>query len=74
MATGPVVTVIGAGVIGLTCAHALQEAGYRVTVIASERPRVSDVAGGLWLEPHGGDLAGFFMLHSERPRRDQVQP
>lgn len=50
-ATGgrPEVTVIGAGVIGLTCAHALQEAGYRVTVIAADKPTVSDVAGGLWL-------------------------
>jgi D-amino-acid oxidase len=49
------VTVIGAGVIGLTCAHALQEAGYRVTVIASDRPRVSDVAGGLWLPYAAGN-------------------
>jgi D-amino-acid oxidase len=36
-------------VIGLTCAHALQTAGYRVVVVADERPKVSDVAGGLWL-------------------------
>jgi D-amino-acid oxidase len=43
------VTVIGAGVIGLTCAHALAQAGHQVTVLADERPRVSDVAGGLWL-------------------------
>jgi D-amino-acid oxidase len=49
------VTVIGAGVIGLTCAHALRQAGYRVTVIAAERPRVSDVAGGLWLPYAAGD-------------------
>lgn len=48
-ATRPGVTVIGAGVIGLTCAHALRAAGYPVTVIAADRPRVSDVAGGLWL-------------------------
>ena len=48
-------TVIGAGVIGLTCAHSLREAGYRVTVIASDRPRVSDVAGGLWLPYAAGD-------------------
>ncbi|HEY3727572.1 MAG TPA: FAD-dependent oxidoreductase [Solirubrobacteraceae bacterium] len=51
----PEVTVIGAGVIGLTCAHALREAGYRVTVIAADRPRVSDVAGGLWLPYAAGD-------------------
>lgn len=43
------VTVIGAGVIGLTCAHALRGAGYGVTVIAAQRPTVSEVAGGLWL-------------------------
>ena len=49
------VTVVGAGVIGLTCAHALREAGYRVTVIAGTRPRVSDVAGGLWLPYAAGD-------------------
>src|SRR5437588_2368093 len=49
------VSVIGARVIGLTCAHALREAGYRVTVIAADRPRVSDVAGGLWLPYAAGD-------------------
>jgi D-amino-acid oxidase len=49
------VTVIGAGVIGLTCAHALRGAGYRVTVIAPDQPRVSDVAGGLWLPYAGGE-------------------
>ncbi len=51
------VTVIGAGVIGLTCAHALHEADYRVTVIAADQPRVSDVAGGLWLPYAAGDSA-----------------
>jgi len=49
--------VIGAGVIGLTCAHALKDAGYQVTVIAAERARVSDVAGGLWLPYAAGDSA-----------------
>lgn len=48
-------TVLGAGVIGLTCALALREAGYRVTVIAGDRPRVSEVAGGLWLPYAAGD-------------------
>ncbi|MGZ4248607.1 MAG: FAD-dependent oxidoreductase [Solirubrobacteraceae bacterium] len=50
-------TVIGAGVIGLTCAHALRGAGYQVTVIAADQPRVSDVAGGLWLPYAAGDSA-----------------
>jgi D-amino-acid oxidase len=51
------VTVIGAGVIGLTCAYALRGAGYRVRVVAADRPRVSDVAGGLWLPYAAGESA-----------------
>lgn len=43
------VTVLGAGVIGLTCAHALRQAGWDVRVIARDEPTVSTVAGGLWL-------------------------
>lgn len=44
------ITVIGAGVIGLSCAHELADAGYEVTVIADHGPgdTVSAVAGGLW--------------------------
>ena len=44
------ITVIGAGVIGLTCAHELAEAGHEVTVVADRSPgdTVSTVAGGLW--------------------------
>jgi D-amino-acid oxidase len=49
------VSVIGAGVIGLTCAHALHEAGWHVTVFTADRPRVSDVAGGLWLPYAAGE-------------------
>jgi D-amino-acid oxidase len=49
------VTVVGAGVIGLTCAHALRQDGWQVTVIASNRPTVSEVAGGLWLPYAAGD-------------------
>ncbi len=49
------VTVIGAGVIGLTCAHALRGADYQVTVITADHPRVSEVAGGLWLPYAAGD-------------------
>src|SRR5947209_11042329 len=52
---GREVTVVGAGVIGLTCAHALGQAGYRVTVMTADRRRVSDVAGGLWLPYASGE-------------------
>ena len=41
--------MVGAGVIGLTCAVALQDAGHVVRVVAPDGPRVSEVAGGLWL-------------------------
>jgi D-amino-acid oxidase len=45
------VTVVGAGVVGLTCAVRLAEAGYAVDVLARELPleTTSAVAGGLWL-------------------------
>src|SRR5262249_39413925 len=43
------VTVLGAGVIGLTCAHALRSAGFDVRVVAPDEPIVSRVAGGLVL-------------------------
>ena len=43
------VTVVGAGVVGLTCAAALQEAGHEVRVAAPDAPTTSEVAGGLWL-------------------------
>ena len=62
------VTAIGAGVIGLTCAHALREAGYRVTVIAADQPRVSDVAGGLWLPYAVGDSADVMRWALEQSR------
>ena len=44
------ISVIGAGVVGLTTAIALQEAGHRVRVIAAERPErtTSAAAGALW--------------------------
>jgi len=44
------VTVVGAGVIGLTCAVRLAEAGHRVRVIAREAPMetTSTVAAALW--------------------------
>jgi glycine/D-amino acid oxidase-like deaminating enzyme len=61
------VTVVGAGVIGLTCAHALREAGYEVTVLAANRARVSDVAGGLWLPYAAGDSADVLRWALETP-------
>lgn len=44
------VTVVGAGVVGLTTAWALRCAGIRVQVLAAERPEAttSAVAGALW--------------------------
>ena len=44
------VTVVGAGVVGLTCAVRLAEAGHRVRVVARERPAetTSAVAAALW--------------------------
>ncbi len=43
------ITVVGAGVIGLTCAVALQDAGHDVEVVARDAPTVSEIAGGLWM-------------------------
>ncbi|MEU6153254.1 FAD-dependent oxidoreductase [Actinosynnema sp. NPDC047251] len=44
------IAVVGGGVIGLTCALGLAEAGHRVEVVADLAPggTVSAVAGGLW--------------------------
>jgi D-amino-acid oxidase len=55
LAHHPPITVVGAGVIGLTCAHALSEAGHRVSVVAGDARPVSEVAGGLWLPYASGD-------------------
>ena len=45
------VQVVGAGVLGLSCAVRLAEAGYAVEVLARDLPgaTTSAVAGGLWL-------------------------
>lgn len=45
------VAVVGAGVIGLTTAIRLREAGFEVTILARETPpdTNSDVAGAVWL-------------------------
>jgi D-amino-acid oxidase len=44
------VTVVGAGVVGLTTALLLQESGHRVRVVAAERPErtTSAAAGAVW--------------------------
>src|ERR671920_557115 len=44
------VIVVGAGVVGLTCALRLLEAGHRVDVVARDLPRetTSAVAAGFW--------------------------
>jgi D-amino-acid oxidase len=44
------VTVVGAGVVGLTTALVLQEAGHQVRVVAAERPErtTSAAAGAVW--------------------------
>src|SRR5687767_1903642 len=46
---GPV-AVIGAGVMGLTTARLVQEAGFPVTIYADKLPRhtTSNIAGGQW--------------------------
>jgi D-amino-acid oxidase len=46
---GATVTVVGAGVMGLSVAATLQDAGHRVRVVARDGPTTSEVAGGLWL-------------------------
>jgi D-amino-acid oxidase len=47
------VTVVGGGVVGLSCAHRLAEAGHRVTVCTEGKPgeSTSAVAGGLIYPP-----------------------
>jgi D-amino-acid oxidase len=51
------VTVAGAGVVGLTCAVRLAEAGFTVDVLARELPLETSSAagGGLWLPAAEGD-------------------
>ncbi len=56
--TARATTVVGAGVIGLTCAVELQRAGHDVTVIA-EQPgdaTVSSVAGAIWFPYRAGPV------------------
>nr|HEX4316315.1 FAD-dependent oxidoreductase [Kofleriaceae bacterium] len=50
------VTVVGAGVIGLTCALILEERGHRVRVVAAATSphTTSDVAGAVWFPYRAG--------------------
>lgn len=45
-----VAAVVGSGVVGLTCAIRLKEAGYNVTVLTKDKGPglASDMCGGLW--------------------------
>jgi D-amino-acid oxidase len=67
---GPRITVVGAGVVGLTSAIRLAEAGHTVDVLARELPleTTSATAGGLWLpflaDP-GKAVAGWAKLTLE---------
>jgi len=47
MSRAPTVTVAGAGALGLSCALALADAGYAVTVCDPGEPRASSVAAGM---------------------------
>lgn len=62
------IAVIGAGVVGLTCALELARAGHLVTIVAdaSAEDSVSGVAGGIWF-PHqseGSPRAARLLLDS----------
>lgn len=61
------ITVVGCGVIGLTSAIRLQEAGFDVTIITRDLPPnlTSAVAGAYW---YGGELAS----HSSRHRWSSI--
>ena len=53
MVARPPITVVGAGVVGLSCALRLLEEGYAVDVVTREPPleTTSAIAGGFWF-PH----------------------
>lgn len=69
------VTVIGAGVIGLSAAHDLAIAGHEVTVVADTdtHDTVSAVAAALWF-PHATEQsdAAARLLHRSRVRFDAL--
>ncbi|MET7421652.1 FAD-dependent oxidoreductase [Dactylosporangium sp. NPDC005555] len=51
---GSDITVLGAGIIGLTCAVRLQEHGHAVTVVTADEPgrTVSGLAAAVWYPSH----------------------
>ena len=67
---GSRVTVVGAGIIGLTTALRLQEDGHRVRLVFRETTphTVSDVAGGQWAP----SLMAWGSGPSAGPRRDRI--
>jgi D-amino-acid oxidase len=75
-----VIVVVGAGVVGLTCAVRLAEAGHRVRVIAREEPlaTTSAVAAALWFPylsaPRDRVLAWAAATRRELERLAAVEP
>ncbi|HEX8246305.1 MAG TPA: FAD-dependent oxidoreductase, partial [Longimicrobium sp.] len=67
MSEGRDALVLGAGVIGLTAAIRLQEAGWRVRIWAAEPPErtTSAVAAALW-DPYRAGPAALVRAWSER--------
>lgn len=64
--TAPSVTIVGAGVAGLTIGYQLSQRGFRVTVLEK-----NDVVGGLGRTFHYGDFhfdVGPHRFHTENPR------
>jgi D-amino-acid oxidase len=61
------ITVVGAGVIGLSCARDLADAGHEVTVVADHGPgdTVSALAGALWF-PYRAEGADAVLERSLR--------
>jgi D-amino-acid oxidase len=74
------VIVVGAGVIGLSCAVRLAEAGYDTHVLARDLPleSTSSVAGGLWMpyraEPLDAVLRWARATHAELLRLNDRAP
>src|SRR4051812_9577845 len=56
MIPGMEITVVGAGIVGLTTAHVLHARGHRVRVVAAEpgTRTVSAVAGAVWFPYQAG--------------------